>query len=160
MWQKKKSKLELVASMVLQMMPELSRKRNVIILCSRWYMKKNLVSIVDEYPSLDLIENTRSDSLIYNLPPAPTWKKGSPAKHGRHLSTETDCVLSDKNTDDYCTGFRRVLTNIFGARNVMAYVTCASSEGKSDPEPHGKQLDAVYLTVPILVSMEYQNKLL
>ena len=37
----------------------------------------------------------------------------------------------------------------------MTYVTRASSEWKSDPEPHGKQLDTVYLTVPVLVSMEY-----
>ena len=49
MWQKKESKLELAASMVRQAMPEFRSKRNVIILCDSWYVKKNLVSIVDEY---------------------------------------------------------------------------------------------------------------
>lgn len=60
MWQKKESKLALAASMVRQVMPELCQK-NVIILCDSWYVKQNLVSIVDEYPNLDLIGNARSD---------------------------------------------------------------------------------------------------
>ena len=55
MWQKKESKLELVASMVRQVMPEFSQQKNVIILCDSWYMKQNLVSIVEEYKNLDLI---------------------------------------------------------------------------------------------------------
>ena len=61
-------------------MPELSQKKNVIILCDSWYMKQNLVSIVDEYSNLDLIGNVRSDSVIYALAPAPTGKKGRPCK--------------------------------------------------------------------------------
>jgi len=55
MWQKKESKLELVASMIRQVMPEFHSKDHVIILCDSWYTKQNLVSIVDEYPNLDLI---------------------------------------------------------------------------------------------------------
>ena len=90
MWQKKESKLPLTASMVRQAMPEFSQKKNVIILCDGWYMKKNLVSIVDEYPNLDLIGNARSDSVIYDLVPAPTGKKGRPAKHGQRLSIDED----------------------------------------------------------------------
>ena len=56
-------------------MPELCQK-NVIILCDSWYVKKNLVSIVNEYPNLDLIGNAISDSVIYDLAPAPTGKRG------------------------------------------------------------------------------------
>ena len=66
MWQKKESKLELAASMVRQVMPEFSAQKNVIILCDSWYTKQNLVSIVKEYPNLDLIENARADSIIYD----------------------------------------------------------------------------------------------
>ena len=55
MWQKKESKLELAASMV----------RHVILFYS-WYTKQSLVSIVKEYPNLDLIENARADSIIYD----------------------------------------------------------------------------------------------
>lgn len=65
-WQKKESKLELAASMVRHVMPEFSSQKNVIILCDSWYTKQNLVSIVKEYPNLDLIENARADSIIYD----------------------------------------------------------------------------------------------
>lgn len=64
MWQKKESKLELATSMVRQVMPEFSQQKNVINLYDSWYMKQNLVSIVDEYENLNLIGNARSDSVI------------------------------------------------------------------------------------------------
>ena len=123
MWQKKESKLELAASMVRQAMPEFSNKKNVIILCDSWYVKKNLVSIVDKYENLDLIGNARSDSVIYDLPPQRTGKKGRPASHGKRLSVQDDFTLSDKKIGDYYMAVRRVLTNIFGGRKVLAYVT-------------------------------------
>lgn len=41
--------------MIRQVMPEFYSKDHVIILCDSWYTKQNLVSIVDEYPNLDLI---------------------------------------------------------------------------------------------------------
>ena len=50
-----------------------SRSKNIqfcqknVILCDSWYVKQNLVSIVEEYPNLDLIGNARSDSVIYDL---------------------------------------------------------------------------------------------
>ena len=129
MWQKKESKLSLAASMVRQVMPEFSHEKNVVILCDSWYVKKDLVSIVDDYPNLDLIGNARSDSVMYDLAPAPTGKKGRPAKHGRRLSIDEDFALSDRKVGDYYTGCRRVLTNIFGAKEVMAYVTSPGREG-------------------------------
>lgn len=129
MWQKKESKLELAASMVRQVMPEFREKKHVIILCDSWYVKKDLVSIVDEYENLDLIGNARSDSVIYDLAPAPTGKKGRPKKHGRRLSIYEDFVLSAEKIGGYYTGSRRVLTNIFGKRQVLAYVTSAGKEG-------------------------------
>ena len=123
MWQKKESKLELAASMVRQVMPEFSAQKNVIILCDSWYTKQNLVSIVEEYPNLDLIGNARADSVIYDLAPAPTGRKGRPAKHGKRLSADDDFTLSDEKINGYYIGVRRVLTNLFGSREVLAYVT-------------------------------------
>ena len=125
MWQKKESKLDLAASMVRQAMPELRTKRNVIILCDSWYVKKNLVSIVDEYENLDLIGNARSDSVIYGLPPQRTGKRGRPALHGKKLSIKNDFTLSDEKIGDYYMAVRRVLANIFGKRTVLAFVTSA-----------------------------------
>lgn len=123
MWQKKESKLQLAASMVRQVMPEFAGKRNVIILCDSWYVKKELVRIVDEYENLDLVGNARSDSVIYDLPPQRSGKKGRPATHGKKLSVQNDFVLSDEKIGDYYMAARRVLTNIFGRREVLAYVT-------------------------------------
>ena len=49
--------------MIRQVMPEFHSKDHIIILCDSWYTKQNLVSIVDEYPNLDLIGNARIDQL-------------------------------------------------------------------------------------------------
>ena len=125
MWQKKESKLELAASMIRHVMPVFHEKKNVIILCDSWYVKKNLVSIVDEYENLDLIGNARSDSVIYDLPPQRTGKRGRPASHGKRLSIHDDFTLSDEKIGDYYTAVRRVMANIFGKRTVLAYVTSA-----------------------------------
>ena len=89
MWQKKESKLELAASMVRQVMPELAEKKNVILLCDNWYTKGDLVSVVDEYQNLGLIGNARYDSVLYDPAPQPTGKRGRPAKHGRRLFFST-----------------------------------------------------------------------
>lgn len=128
MWQKEESKLKLAASMVHQVMPAFAPQKNVIILCDSWYAKKDLVSIVEEYQNLDVICNARYDSVIYDLAPEPTGRKDRPAKHGRRLSPEADFMLSDEKIGDYYIGSRRVLTNIFGYREVLAYVTSAEKE--------------------------------
>lgn len=125
MWQKKESKLELAASMIRQVMPEFQGKEHVAILCDSWYTKQNLVCIIDEYPNLDLIGNARIDSVMYDLAPERTGRRGRPAKHGKRLSVETDFPLSDEKIDGYYAGVRRVLTKIFGDREVLAYVTAA-----------------------------------
>lgn len=131
MWQKEESKLKLAASMVRQAMPELQEKANVIILCDSWYTKGDLVSVVDEYPNLGLIGNARYDSVLYDLAPQLTGKRGRPAKHGKRLSAEKDFTLSDEKIGGYYIGMRRVLTNIFGTREVFAYVTATEKEGGS-----------------------------
>ena len=131
MWQKKESKLELAAAMVRQVMPEFIQKKNVIILCDSWYVKKNLVSIVDEYENLDLIGNARSDSVIYDLAPQRTGKRGRPASHGKRLSIHDDFTLSDEKIGDYYMSVRHVLTNIFGKRKVLAYVTSPEKNSES-----------------------------
>ena len=112
MWKKKKSKLELAASMARQVMPGFRTKKNVVILCDSWYAKKDLVCVVNDYSNLDIICNARCDSVIYDLAPKPTRKRGRPAKHGRRLSVWDDFVLSDEKIGEYYTGVRRVPTNI------------------------------------------------
>lgn len=131
MWQKKESKLDLAASMVANAMPTFSGKHNVILLCDSWYAKKDLLRLADDYAALNIICNARSDSAIYDFPPKRTGKRGRPAKHGKKLSIYEDFSLSNEKIGDYFTGFRKVLTNIFGGRAVLAYVTSAVREGGS-----------------------------
>ena len=131
MWQKQDSKLELAVSMIRQVMPEFSGKKHVIILCDSWYVKKNLVSIVNEYQNLDLIGNARSDSVIYDLPPHRTGKRGRPASHGKKLSIQDDFTLSDEKIGEYYMAVRRVLTTIFGKKEVLAYVTSPEKDSNS-----------------------------
>ena len=128
MWQKKDSKLELAASMIRQVMPEFHNKEHVIILCDSWYTKQNLVSIVDEYPNLDLIGNVRIDSVMYDLAPARTCRRGRPANHGKRLSVENDFTFSDEKNGNYYVSVRRVLTKLFGSHEILAYVTAPEKE--------------------------------
>ncbi|MBR6771442.1 MAG: transposase, partial [Lachnospiraceae bacterium] len=103
----------------------------VILLCDSWYAKKNLLRVVDEEENLDIICNARNDSVIYDLAPKKTGKRGRPAKYGKRLSIEDDFSLSDeKNSDDY-TGVRHVLSHLFGEREVLAFVTCTEKKGSS-----------------------------
>ena len=53
---------------------------------------------------------------------------GRPAKHGLRLSIEKDFTLSEGKIGDYYTGVRRVLTNLFGSREVLAYVTSSGKD--------------------------------
>ena len=131
MWRKEVSKLELAAGMVRQVMPELSGMKNVILLCDSWYAKNPLVQVADEYENLDIICNVRNDSVIYDLAPKRTGKRGRPAKHGKQLSIEKDFSLSDEKIGDYYIGTKTVLSNLFGERKVLAFVTSTEKEGSS-----------------------------
>lgn len=87
--------------MIRQVMPEFQNKEHIIILCDSWYTKQNLVSIVDEYLNLGLIGNARIDSVMYDLAPARTGRRGHPAKHGKQLYIETDFTFSNEKITDY-----------------------------------------------------------
>ncbi len=131
MWQKEESKLDLAAAMVRQVMPCLAGRENAIILCDSWHAKRKLVCIINEYENLDIICNAQHDSVLYDLPPSPTGRRGRPAKHGERLSVADDFILSDEKIGDYFIGVRRVLTNLFGSCEVSAYVTATDRRGGS-----------------------------
>ena len=47
-WNKSKSKLQLVADMVRQVMKELRKQNNVILMFDSWYAKKELLCVVEK----------------------------------------------------------------------------------------------------------------
>ncbi len=96
MWQKKESKLELAASMIRHVMPVFHEKKNVIILCDSWYVKKNLVSIIDEYENLDMMKcvilsfmTCRRSAYRKKRAACAAWEK---------LSIQNDFTLSDEKS--------------------------------------------------------------
>lgn len=128
MWIKDgKSKLELSAQMIQRVMPHLSDRRNVIVLCDSWYAKKPLFDLTTHYQNLDLICNARIDTVLYDLPPAPTGKKGRPAKHGNRITLEM-FHLSDDKIGDYHVGTRKVMTNLLKWEAMDAFVTAPEKE--------------------------------
>lgn len=131
MWEKDKAtKINLAASMVHQVMPEFSDLSQVIILCDSWYVNSILASVVGEYANLGLIGGAKSNAVMYELPSAPTGKRGRPKKYGERIYIG-DIKLSDEKIGDYYIGFRKVLTNIFDSTPVMAYVTSTDKSGNS-----------------------------
>ena len=129
MWQKTTSKLALAAQMVTQVMPELQSKRT-ILLCDSWYAKQEVTALVEQFEHLDIVCNVRKDTVLYELPPKPSGKRGRPKKHGERLSLDT-ISLSEQRIGGYYTGVQMVLSNLFGERNIFAYVTSTEANGGS-----------------------------
>lgn len=105
MWTGEKSKLEIATDFIDEIMPQLA-ERKVILTFDAWYAKKELINRTLHHKNLEIICNVRSDTVMYELPPEKTGKRGRPRKHG-------DKIVNFKGTS-------KVLTNIFGDRVVTA----------------------------------------
>lgn len=126
LWDKKQTKLEIAAAMLRQAMDNIGRDRQVFLLCDSWYPKGCVAGLVDEYHNLDIICNARIDTVMYDLPPGRTGKRGRPKKYGERLSPE-DFELGSPKTGDWKIGVRPVLTKLWGERVVYALVTLPKS---------------------------------
>ena len=126
LWDKKQTKLEIAAGMVRQTMDNIDPDRQVFLLCDSWYPKGCVAGLVDEYNNLDIICNARIDTVMYDLPPEHTGKRGHPKKYGGRLSPE-DFELESPKTGDWKIGVRPVLTRLWGERVVYALVTLPKS---------------------------------
>lgn len=126
LWDKGQTKLEIAAGMVRCAMERIGPDRQVFLLCDSWYPKGCVAGLVDEFPGLDIICNARIDTVMYDLPPERTGKRGRPKKYGRRLSPE-DFGLESPKTGDWRIGVRPVLTRLWGERVVHAIVTLPKS---------------------------------
>ena len=127
LWAGEKTKLEIAAELTKAAMKELIGKR-VFLLCDSWYPKKTFINNVLSEDGLEIICNVRSDTAIYDLPPAHNGKRGRPRKRGEKLSLD-DIELSYED-GNFKMGHRQVKTNTFGERTVEAYVTVSESGAK------------------------------
>ena len=82
-----------------------------------------MICLSDEYKNLEIICNVRHDSVMYDLPPELTGKRGRPARHGKHLSLTDGFTLSGEKIGGYYIGTCMVLTKIFGNKYIHATVT-------------------------------------
>ena len=126
LWDKKQTKLEIAAGMVRNAMDNIGQDRQVFLLCDSWYPKGCVAGLVDEYHNLDIICNARIDTVMYDLPPGRTGKRGRPRKYGERLSPE-DFGFESPKTGDWKIGVRPVLTRLWGERVVYAIVTLPKS---------------------------------
>lgn len=122
LWDKKQTKLEIAAGMVRRAMDGIGPDRQVFLLCDSWYPKGCVAGLVNEYHNLDIICNARIDTVMYDLPPGRTGKRGRPKKYGGRLSPEDFCLESPE-TGDWKIGVRPALTKLWGERVVYAIVT-------------------------------------
>ena len=122
LWDKSKSKLALAAELVEQAMKVIGAERQVILLCDSWYPKAEITELIERYDNLHLICNVRIDTVLYDLPPESTGKRGRPRKRGKRLSLN-QFELSEPKHGDYKIGTRQVMTNLWKERKVHAIVT-------------------------------------
>lgn len=129
MWTKEETKLKMAADLVKLAMKEIGKDRNVILCCDSWYPKAEIVKLPDEFENLNLICNVRSDTALYDLPPARTGKKGRPRIRGERITLQ-DFSLKEVREKDIFVGTKTVMTHLFGERPVTAIVTQTKSGNK------------------------------
>ena len=135
LWDREQTKLEIAAGMVRCAMDRIGPDRQVFLLCDSWYPKGCVAGLVNEFHNLDIICNARIDTVMYDLPPERTGKRGRPKKYGRRLSPE-DFGLESPKTRDWKIGVRPVLTNLWGER-VVYHLLChrhAPEEREREPQ--------------------------
>lgn len=124
LYDKQKTKLEIASSMIDTVMP-LLKDYQVVLLCDSWYSKGIIIEIVKKYNNLELIAAVRSDTVLYDLQPAPTGKRGRPRLYGDKIDIKN---LSYEKVGEYYVATKQVLTNIFKTKPVTVTVTVKSIE--------------------------------
>lgn len=123
LWTAQKSKLELAADLIDEIIPEL-KGRKTILLFDSWYAKTNLIERALSYSNVGIVCNARCDTAMWDLPAVASGRRGRPRKHGNRLYIDD---IKDFHgeiiIDKYKVTHRVVKTNIFGNRTVHAYVT-------------------------------------
>lgn len=84
LYDKTKTKLELAAELLEEILLKLTDYQ-VIVLCDAWYTKKPFLLRILAFDFVEVIGAARVNTATYELPPAPTGKKGRPRKRGNKI---------------------------------------------------------------------------
>ncbi|WP_242661369.1 IS701 family transposase [Alkaliphilus metalliredigens] len=129
LYSKEQNKLEMASQIIKCIMPQLEMFQ-VILLCDSWYSKGSILDTVKEFDNLKIIGAVRHDTAIYDLPPAPTGKRGRPRKRGRpkkrgrKLNTRE---FSYTKIGKYYVAEKKVMANLF---EKPIYVTVTTTDIK------------------------------
>ena len=109
LYDKNFTKLELSKILIRNVMPELTEFQ-VIASCDSWYTKKNFLNILSEYDNLKIIGGLRSDTVLYDLKPNPTGKRGRPRKKGDRLNYRN---FDFKKQNNFFVATKKCMTNLY-----------------------------------------------
>jgi len=115
------NKLEMSSQMIKSIMPQLETFQ-VILLCDSWYSKGAIIDTIKEFDNLEIVGAVRYDTAIYDLPPAPTGKRGRPRKKGKKLNVKE---FSYSKIGEYYVAEKKVMTNLF---EEPIYVTVTTTD--------------------------------
>ena len=122
------SKLQIAHDLLLEFRDAPDSKENYILLANSWYPKVPLLQLLSAWPQLLFISAVRSDTVLFDLPPKRTGKRGWPRKCGERLPL-ADISLKTCGIDGYVAGRRAVMSKLFGDRQATAIVTCPAGGG-------------------------------
>ncbi|MBZ4664700.1 MAG: superfamily endonuclease [Caloramator sp.] len=97
----------------------------VILLCDSWYSKGIIIETVKKYDNLELIAAVRCDTVLYDLPPALTDKRGKARLYGDKIDIKN---LSYEKVGEYYAATKKVLTNLFEKLPVIITVAVKNLE--------------------------------
>jgi hypothetical protein len=118
-----KSKLQIASEMINYVMEILKNDKMVILCCDSWYPKGEVLETVKKHNNLELIANVRVDTIVNDLPPEPTGKRGRPRKKGARLVIYKQEHFNFSKIGKYFVATRKVITNLFKNNVVYATVT-------------------------------------
>jgi hypothetical protein len=123
LYTKEQSKLQIASEMINCAM-EYFKDFQVILLCDSWYSKGVILDTVKNHENLELIAAVCSDTALFDLPPAPTDKRGRPRVHGDRLDKAT---FSFEKLGDYYVATKQAMTRLFD-QSVHVTVTTTNPE--------------------------------
>lgn len=121
LYSKDQSKLEIAAKLIDSIMLKL-KDFQTILLCDSWYSKGVILDTIKKYDNLDIIGAVRYDTVMYDLPPAPTGKRGRPRTKGDKQDYKK---FSYKPVGEYYIAEKQVITNLF---KEPVYVTVTTKD--------------------------------
>ena len=121
LYDKSKTKLELAIDMITRSVSSLESYQ-VVVLCDSWYTKNPLLKALTKFKNVDVIGALRKDTVLFDLAPKPTGKRGRPRKKGDRLNYRNFKYEKEGN---YFIATVKVITNLL---EDAVYITATTTD--------------------------------